>query len=315
MLALIPAFAGMTLAQSGVFAAGYWFPWDPISVSPGQVITLFVRGLHRPMGSVDVQAAGLPLPAVLAGISVRVDRSIAGYPTLLPIFSVRTRGDPIGINGALTAVTVQIPTEPTCASGDEAFWCSGMAHLVPLVVEENGQPGERFAINIGEAAPHLLNSCDTVVVSGYLCYPIVTHANGSLVWSGSGSSGSGSTVAGHPGEVIVVYAVGLGQTQPVVATGLPAPSPAPVAKKPAMELVYPSDSTGSVLQAVRLTPEYAGLVAGFVGLYQINVRLPSTVPASAFECKGAGSVYARLRLVPEDPGQHPFGYDEFCIAP
>src|SRR5262249_61091697 len=51
-----------------VVGAGYTLP-TPITVAPGQVITLFVQGVGNNLTR-PVQADRLPLPTTLAGISV-----------------------------------------------------------------------------------------------------------------------------------------------------------------------------------------------------------------------------------------------------
>lgn len=54
---------------SVIVVAGYESP-IPLVVAPGQVITLFAYGLHAQIPR--AAATGLPLPRVLAGISVRL---------------------------------------------------------------------------------------------------------------------------------------------------------------------------------------------------------------------------------------------------
>lgn len=82
----------------------------------------------------------------------------------------------------------------------------------------------------------------------------------------------------HPGEVILVYATGFGEVSLAVASGVPATGSAPVVE-PCGDIVAfaPTgpDSLGSIL--------YTGLVPGFVGLYQLNIQLSSTLPAGPFQ--------------------------------
>jgi uncharacterized protein (TIGR03437 family) len=78
----------------------------------------------------------------------------------------------------------------------------------------------------------------------------------------------------RPGETIILYAVGLGATDPVVAAGEAAPSAEPLAR-----IVAPVQirlGTASVSQI-----SYAGLVPGLAGLYQINFVMPAGVPPDA----------------------------------
>ncbi|MDQ2948669.1 MAG: hypothetical protein M3Y27_22480, partial [Acidobacteriota bacterium] len=73
----------------------------------------------------------------------------------------------------------------------------------------------------------------------------------------------------HRGDVLVIYLTGLGQTSPAVPTGLPGPSD-PLASA----LTAPQVSIGGI----SLSLIYAGLAPGEVGVNQINVKVPSTVP-------------------------------------
>lgn len=74
-----------------------------------------------------------------------------------------------------------------------------------------------------------------------------------------------------PGEVLVLYAVGLGSVSPQPATGAPAPLVPPLANvlDPAFGVTI--GSPASVL--------YAGLAGGYVGLYQVNARVPDITPS------------------------------------
>ncbi len=73
--------------------------------------------------------------------------------------------------------------------------------------------------------------------------------------------------------MVIVYCTGLGVTQPGVAPGQGAPSAEPLAR-----VVAPVTATvGGVTAPV----QFAGLTPGFVGLYQVNVQIPSGVPSGS----------------------------------
>jgi uncharacterized protein (TIGR03437 family) len=73
-----------------------------------------------------------------------------------------------------------------------------------------------------------------------------------------------------PGEVLILYASGLGAVTPPVASGAPAPG-----KPLSVTQLTPAVTVGGVAAAVR----FSGLVPGYVGLYQINFQLASNTPA------------------------------------
>jgi uncharacterized protein (TIGR03437 family) len=71
-------------------------------------------------------------------------------------------------------------------------------------------------------------------------------------------------------EALVIYTTGLGLTNPAVPTGMPAPS-----NPLAVALTAPTVTLGGV----ELPLIYYGLAPGEVGVYQINVTVPRSVPA------------------------------------
>jgi uncharacterized protein (TIGR03437 family) len=265
-----------------IISAGYTFPGDT-PVAPGQVITLFVRGLNVS----DAFAHTLPLPTMLGGITVAVKNPpTPAYPTALPIFSVRSYPNACG--GGLdefcniTAVTVQIPYEATCIPNQFPNSCTiGARPSVKISVQADGVEGQELWLSIGGALPHLLNSCDAIWgrPSGE-CSPLVTHADGRLVsWN----------APAHLGEEVALFAVGLGDTQRGEKTGQAAISPDQVAGDVYLGLAFRINSPPAskfVVSAQSIKAEWAGLVKGFVGLYQINVRLPAALPDGTQECPG-----------------------------
>jgi uncharacterized protein (TIGR03437 family) len=74
----------------------------------------------------------------------------------------------------------------------------------------------------------------------------------------------------HAGDDLVIYAAGLGATSPLVEAGNPAPS---------TPLAFTTIAPDVRLGDVRLAVTYAGLAPGQIGLYQVNVKVPSHPPA------------------------------------
>jgi uncharacterized protein (TIGR03437 family) len=272
LISLGPLFGqGATLTGSGYS--------DPsiINVAPGQVTTLFVTGLKTVLSSQPVSASALPLPAALAGISVTLDQT-GGQPTPVPLLSVRqistcTAGSASGC--LITAVTIQVP-----------FELLPPPSVPELVVSEDaaGGVGTAFKVVPSTDKIHVINTCDVFppvpVTSQSFCSPLVTHADGTLVGPGAPAK---------PGEEVVVWAFGLGETAPAAKTGEASPLPAAtVLSRLYVQFDFRINAAVSPpyidLSAVPVesfvAPVFAGLTPGQVGLYQINVRIPDSTPAA-----------------------------------
>jgi uncharacterized protein (TIGR03437 family) len=74
------------------------------------------------------------------------------------------------------------------------------------------------------------------------------------------------------GSVIQIYATGLGRVTPAVAPGHPAAA-SPLSVVNTTPKVFVGGIAAEVL--------FAGLAPGFVGLYQVNARIPESAPAGA----------------------------------
>jgi uncharacterized protein (TIGR03437 family) len=71
------------------------------------------------------------------------------------------------------------------------------------------------------------------------------------------------------GEALVIFCTGIGPVDPPVSSGEAAPF------SPLSRIVLP---ISAILGEQRLKPFFAGLAPGFVGLYQVNVLLPTDSP-------------------------------------
>jgi uncharacterized protein (TIGR03437 family) len=195
--------------------------------------------------------------------------------------------------------TKEIPL-PT-ALGDSCLTVNGVAVPVlfvsgqqingqlPFNVDGNAQmtlrtPGgisDNFNFSILSAAPSVFRSGAAGTDTGLAT---ITRAdNGELVTP---------TNPVHPGDSIVIWATGLGRTSPAIDSGMPAPSdPLPNA------VIQPT----ILLGGVALDIQYAGLVPGSVGLYQINAGVPRSVPLGLsmplIISQGASSTTLSVRVV------------------
>ena len=120
---------------------------------------------------------------------------------------------------------------------------------VQVVID--GLAGPQVPIQLSAAAPALFELDPHTVVA--------IRPDGSLISADSPA---------HPGDMVTIFATGLGQTVPPVVYGELPTDAAPLAQLSAFSVTF---------DGVAVHPgdiEYAGIAPDFAGLYQINVRLP-----------------------------------------
>ena len=127
-----------------------------------------------------------------------------------------------------------------------------------IQVVRNGTNGNLIYVNIQSAQPRFL-----LLGGGYV---IMTTPAGALTGISSNPAKAGDTV--------VIYVIGLGPTSPSVASGTASPNPA--ATVPQTQVCFGQHS--QVTQPVCSVAGFAGLTPGLVGLYQINLTIPSGLP-------------------------------------
>jgi len=101
---------------------------------------------------------------------------------------------------------------------------------------------------------------------------MITHADGTLVTAQQPAK---------PGEVLVMYALGLGRTIPPAQTGAAPAEPLALENFVGLDFNFSLNAAPRAAgPEPRVRPLYAGAVPGFVGLYQINSQVPPMPPAT-----------------------------------
>lgn len=142
-----------------------------------------------------------------------------------------------------------------------------------IQVLRNGQPGNQVSASVDSIAPRLFTLPQFGAAPDTSPWGIVINASdGTLALPAS------IGVPAHPahiGDVITIYALGLGPVSPSVATGSGAPASPPLAQTVNPVTVY---FGGGFLGNSTAPASYAGLAPTFAGLYQINVTIPPGTP-------------------------------------
>jgi hypothetical protein len=230
----------------------------------------------------------------LAGISVVI---VQGQGTLYaPLFAVRQENEcpndgAIDATCLLTSVRVQIPFELAAdirlSDSRKVIYSSP----VQVRIEVDGRSGRPFALQPIPDNAHVLTNCDVSwdTDTHSICSRSVYHADGTPADQKSPAKG---------GETVTIYAYGLGVPSPTVATGVASPSGAIVTgllEHPRVVATLEKDFLNALSSTPRtfanspagadiLPVVFAGLVPGQIGMYQLNVRLPSAV--SSYPCGG-----------------------------
>ena len=186
------------------------------------------------------QAASLPLDSTLAGATLFVNDQPA------PLYYVSDN-----------QITFQMPFE---AAAGQAL----------VRVDRDGQRGNTVSVQVANRSPRIL-------VLPFGNYAIaVNAADQSLVIPATPGLNA------HPakaGDTITIYAIGLGATDPAVASGAAAPTIEPLARVTVTPQVF--FRRGIFTNFSEADPLFAGLTPGFVGLYQINVTIPQDAPTGS----------------------------------
>ena len=200
--------------------------------APNSVLSLFGANLAFTAETVSQSnISGNKLPTQLAGVLVIVD----GTPA--PLLAVASSGSSQQIN--FLVPSTEIPG------------------AVTVQVVRQGVYGPAITITLVDAAPALF-------------------ANAGYAIAQDGDKGANNALVtpdapAQPGEMIVLYATGLGHTQPNPDPGEIVPTAANIVNLATLQVLLDGSAIDSSLI------KYAGLTPGSVGLYQINFILPNTV--------------------------------------
>ena len=231
-------------------------------LSPGSLFSIFGTDLATRVDNWQ----GPPAPTSLGGISVKVGDRFA------PLFFA----SPGQINGMIPFETTGTSAEVTVIAGPNAASkpaIASLASIAPAIFTAAESSGAVHAV--------ILNSSDNTLAAPATSFP-------------------GNSHPARPGDVVIMYASGLGPVAPLpnlacTAAVLPSGVGAGANGTCLQEVV----SNPLILIGGKFLPtaniQFAGLAPNLVGLYQVNVQLPANVatgnvvPVQIVSSQGQGS--------------------------
>jgi uncharacterized protein (TIGR03437 family) len=173
-------------------------------------------------------------------------------------------GVSVTFNGVATPLYVVSPGQ---INAQLPFGMTG--DTVSIVVTNGSGPSDPRQIQIGGSSPGIFTDPPGGAGQG-----IVVFALEPTVFAAAPSQRLPSARPAKAGDFLTIYCNGLGAVQPAVPSGNAAPSSPPLAETTTKPVVTIGGRQASLL--------FSGLVPGLVGLYQINIQVPTGVtPSSA----------------------------------
>ena len=150
-----------------------------------------------------------------------------------------------------------------------------------IVVSNNGQTSNTVVVPVAPTAPGVFSMNQTGYGPG-----AIVHANGDLV---------NAQNPARRGEVVLIFLTGLGAVNPPIADGAAGPGAEPLARTT-------DGNIGAFFDNVAGEVQFSGAAPNFVGLYQMNVRIPNTIStgtvAVAIQTSNAFSDFVDIEVGP-----------------
>ncbi len=271
-----PVITGSWLKADNVPGYGVvpgYYSIDPTGLAVGTYPGSLAFASNAANGTVTVP---INLEIVAKGNPLIYYQGVLDNATFIPGDTV-AQGDILVVKGeqlSFSSLTSAAPPLPTAAGGTSVL-VNGTA--VPLFYTSYGQIAFQLPYSLPAGSATVQVKRDDGSLSNLASITVAPRAPRLLVTVNQDYSINSAAHPAHAGDVLTVYAIGLGATSPSVAAGAPAPGSEPLAR--ASETPVVGFGTGFFAQQV--APLYAGLTPTAAGLYQVNVSVPSGLPAGA----------------------------------
>jgi uncharacterized protein (TIGR03437 family) len=264
---------GMSPVQDGTWTAT-WTPINPVTSSlmvtlTAQLLTPSIQGTTMVSGA----APANPLVPIVNSGGVVSTASYAASPapgTLISIFGTELAGS------TLQASSLPLPDQ----LGITQLAIGGVT--VPLLFVSDNQVNALVPYGLQSKAKYTVIAQRGTAISTAQTISVQDALPGIFTPDQSGKgqgyifliANDGSQILAEPstpataGDVVTIYCAGLGEVQPSLQAGMPAPS---------TTLEYTVNPVTATIGGVGANVAFGGLTPGFVGLYQVNLTVPGGV--------------------------------------
>jgi uncharacterized protein (TIGR03437 family) len=242
--ALVSAQTTPTIAPGGI-ANGASF--QAIPLAPGSLFSIFGSALASQVAS----ASTVPFSRSLGGVTVQFTNGTTVIDA--PISYVQPG------TGTSSQINAQVPW---------GLVTPGTTANVTMVVSNNNVPSASAPVSIAPFSPGVFgyNTGSNIFALAY------TYADGMFAWPVGAVPGLTTHPASTaPGNLLILYATGLGAVTPTPDDGA----------APGSVLTQVNTPPVVMVGGISVTVDFAGLSPQFPGVYQLNLTLPSTVPSGS----------------------------------
>ncbi len=237
----VEAQAPPELTYRGIVNGATFSPSQPLA--RGTLVSLFGNQLTYAL----TQATATPLPTELGATQVMIGGVAA--PLVFTSWG---------------QVNLQVPNEVPLGA-------------TTVQVLRDGQAGNTITATVSNRSPGLFR-LNSVLLGEYGAITNASQGNNFPIPRELAAQFGINGAPARPGDILTIYATGLGDVAPVVQTGNAAPGQEPLARIVEVPRV---NFLGRFLFPLREQPSFVGLAPGFVGLFQINVAVPDEAPTNA----------------------------------
>jgi uncharacterized protein (TIGR03437 family) len=241
----VPAFIASSLVNGGSFSG----------LAPGVASIASLFGTNLSLGT--ALASSLPLPTSLSGTSVRLNNILA------PLFFV----SPGQINLQIPWELMGLALASLTVTVDGVANSSATVNLPSLADGTHAATSAPVTVGVSPLAPSIFSVNSQGTGQG-----AVLLANTDVIAAPAGSIPGRTTQPVARGGFITIFCTGLGDVTNRPASGAAAGS---------SPLSTTANAATATVGGVNAPVDFSGLAPGFVGLYQVNARVPTNAPAGA----------------------------------